>query len=370
MKNKYIFINSLTSGGAEKVVTTLANTNVNFKIITIWPDNFYEINKSQVITLLKKRGFLAFDLITALIIFIKLLKREKIASVNSHLFWANYINAASKIFCDHRVIATHCVSFISKFKSNKIAYLFHMVMLKILSKNIDINTYKSLAMKDEYENVFNLKNGTVIYNPVDMCYIQERAKEKVDFNFKIDKKYLLCVGRFHKTKNQLSLLKIVPSLSENIEIIFLGDGPELETCINMATDLDILNRVHFMRNVKNPYPFFLRSDFYISISKSEGFPNALIESIILGIYPIHSDCHCGPREIISKFYKYNPILTYESKKYEVFDLGILTSLNEASILESINYCNLYNPVIHGHDILMISDILNPISISNKYIGLL
>ncbi|MBY7864692.1 glycosyltransferase [Vibrio fluvialis] len=370
MKNKFIFINSLTSGGAEKVVTTLLNNNSDLKVITIWPDNFYNINKSEVITLLKKRGFLVIDLITALIMFIKLLKRENISSINSHLFWANYINAVSKVFCKHRVIATHCVSFVSKFESNKMAYAFHKVMLKILSRYIDVNTYKSLAMKDEYERIFNLRNGIVIYNPIDIKYIQQRAKEEINFEFKCDKKYALCVGRFHKTKNQISLLKILTRLTKDIEIIFLGDGPELQTCINVATDLNILDRVHFIGNVINPYPFFLSSDYYISISKSEGFPNALIEAIVLGLYPIHSDCHCGPREIISKFTVHNPILTDSSNKYEVYDLGILTSLNEDSILNAINYCHLYNPVIHNDEIVGLAEKLTPCSISNKYIELL
>jgi glycosyltransferase involved in cell wall biosynthesis len=49
----------------------------------------------------------------------------------------------------------------------------------------------------------------------------------------------------------------------------------------------------------NPYPYVSHSDAYVMTSFNEGFPNALVEAMSLGLPAIASDCRSGPREILA-----------------------------------------------------------------------
>ena len=330
-------INDLGNGGAERVVSKIINRTANKSLlIQIWPEQFNKVICEQTFFLLEKKGFIFFDLLKASLALYKLIKQENITTINSHLFWANYLNVFVSLFTKHITISTHCVSFVSKFQNQKIVGFFHRCISTFLFKKSDTHIYKSYDMMKEYESLFKLKGGNVIYNPMNIRDVIELSKESVDFNFDSEKKYLLCVGRFHPTKNQSSLIKALSDLPTEYEVIFLGGGDTMAKCESLAVDLNIRNRTHFLGQCSNPYPFYRNADVYVSASKSEGFPNALVEAIVLKCYPIHFDCSNGPREILSSSYKNQPMDTHPH--FDIYGLGILLKNDEtADITNAIQY---------------------------------
>lgn len=344
MKNA-IFINDLRNGGAERVVSKIINRKDNESLlIQIWPEQFNKVICEQSFVLLKKKGFIVFDLLKASLALYKLIKHENIKTINSHLFWANYLNIFVSLFTKHITIPTHCVSFVSKFQSQKTVGFFHRCISSFLFKKSDNHIYKSYDMKKEYETLFKLKRGNVIYNPMNTQNVIELSKESVDFDFDPGKKYLLCVGRFHPTKKQSRLIKALAHLPVEYEIIFLGSGSAMAECECLALDLNVRDRSHFLGQRSNPYPFYSNSDLYLSASQSEGFPNALVEAIALECYPIHSDCPTGPKEILSLSYTNKPIK--EHTDFSVFGLGtLLKSCEPKNIADAIQYKFLSDSVI-------------------------
>jgi len=335
-KKSYILINSLISGGAERVVSSIVK-NDDFQLIQIWGDSFYNTGENKPEVLIPKKRFLIFDLILASINLYKIIKKNKIETVNSHLFWSNYINVFVSFFSKHKTVCTHCVSFRSKFKDKKTHYLIHSFMMKKLLKYSKYHTYKSQSLKIEYEDSFKLSKGKVIYNPIDQDWILSQSKKPIDYIFSNDKIYLLVVGRFHSSKNQKLIIESIPKLPNNTHFIFLGIGDILPCCRKLSRQLNIENRVDFLGEVENPYPFYFNSHCYLSASNSEGFPNALLEALALNCYPIHSDCFSGPREIISNLSQYMPKEKSNDKFFEVFPLGIIFASDSRALVASVDY---------------------------------
>lgn len=361
---KAIFINSMTSGGAENVVSKLINRN-HLLLITIWPETFYLLEESiEHHTLLRKKGVIFFDLLVAIFRLYRLIKKRKIVVINSHLFWANYVNVLVSKFTKHSTICTHCVSFLSKYPPGSINNFFHSICCSLILKKADRHIYKSVHMKKEYTDKFNFMKSEVIYNPIDLEKNLLRSEKAIDFPFDEKVVYGLCVGRFHATKNQLQIIRVLQYLPETYHIIFLGNGSQQKLVIQESIKLGMTSRAHFLNNVNNPYPFYKKCHFFLSLSKSEGFPNVLAEAISLKCLPLFFDCPTGPREIIS-FGSNKKFLTYDSG--ERYPLGFLITNLEPKALASDIVSIIrseYKISPHHRKLFLDSILIN--SVVNKY----
>lgn len=327
-----MLINDLGKGGAEKIFKFYADAFENEieYIVTIWPSNYNAPDKKCVHCLLKKKGFLIFDLFLAFFKLVLFLRKNNIRLVNSHLFWSNYINYFSSIFNGHKVIMTHCVSYRSKFSTSLLLKSFHYLMCKISFRSKVKHIFKSVDMRSEYQKYFKISDECVIVNPIDFDFIKKSSNEIVDFHFSNDNKYIVSVGRFHKTKNQKFLISLLEYLPDNYKLILIGEGPEFVNCKGLAKKLNLLSRVYFLGQINNPYPYYKRCDFYFSSSLSEGYPNALLEALALNCYPVVFDCPTGPKEILSLNYSRNPVLC--NANIEIYSLGIIFKTLQPNIL--------------------------------------
>jgi len=78
-----------------------------------------------------------------------------------------------------------------------------------------------------------------------------------------------------------------------------GDGPLRKDLERLRDSLDIMNRVEFVGIVNNAYRFLKGCDMFVLTSRFEGFPNALCEAMACGLPVIAVDCQYGPGEIIN-----------------------------------------------------------------------
>ena len=80
-------------------------------------------------------------------------------------------------------------------------------------------------------------------------------------------------------------------------LIIMGDGT-FEEYRKLAQELGIGEHVFFTGVMKKPFPLLKKASAYALTSSMEGFPNALVEAMALGVPAIASDCMTGPAEII------------------------------------------------------------------------
>lgn len=144
-----------------------------------------------------------------------------------------------------------------------------------------------------------LNKSTVIYNPVDNRFFDVRPNPNSN--------KIVTAGRLEPQKNHgllidafLRLVSKLPGYSLEI----YGDGSLREQLQSKIDGLNLTDKVRltgytddFARVLEDAALFVLSSDY-------EGMPNALMEAMAAGVPVISTDCPCGgPRELLSDDYQ-------------------------------------------------------------------
>ena len=332
MQKLVFLINSLTHGGAEKVLSIIVNKlsdqGYETELICLEKDDFYPIASGVKVTYLsnftgRESGF---KKLLFLPIFSWRLKKyivsNNIQLIQSHLFRANYVNIIASYFFSKHTAQIIIAGRVSRYMELGFIGKLNLFLIKHLYKKADLLVCKAQGMQNDMQRLFQFPNNKiVINNPYDIKNILKLSREYVDnFDLKSGITYLISVGRLIPLKRNHELIECLDELDANVEVIFLGEGPEKLNLIQQASDLKLHNRVHFLGQVRNPFKYISRADVLVSCSESEGFPNVIVEAMICGTPVISSDCVSGPREILAPNTSINKLLT---NGVEMADFGIL-----------------------------------------------
>ncbi|AFY52861.1 glycosyltransferase [Rivularia sp. PCC 7116] len=160
-----------------------------------------------------------------------------------------------------------------------------------------------IVQTQRIQNYFQLqlqKRILIIPNPVVLPSIA-RGKNLQTTCEKADK-LLIAMGRLEEQKGFDLLLQAFAKLEDKYpqwKLVILGEGslrPQLEL---LREQLELTERIDLPGRVKNPHEYLQRADLFVMSSRFEGFPNALCEAMACGLAVISFDCPTGPREIIS-----------------------------------------------------------------------
>lgn len=200
------------------------------------------------------------------------------------------------------------------------------VSMKLVCKLADRVISCTKVMEQQIALRFHPKKSAVIYNPCDIDQIkassvQQTGSEFDDF-FKRKGKLVASMGREHDVKGFWHLIKAVYLAKKEIPdlrlmIIGAGDYSEYKTLVK---ELGIQEDVLFTGVQSNPFAYLRRADVYALTSESEGFPNALIEAMAIGLPCISVNCKTGPAEILHEDYE----KCADENQVIYADYGILT----------------------------------------------
>jgi GalNAc-alpha-(1->4)-GalNAc-alpha-(1->3)-diNAcBac-PP-undecaprenol alpha-1,4-N-acetyl-D-galactosaminyltransferase len=112
--------------------------------------------------------------------------------------------------------------------------------------------------------------------------------------------FIAAVGRMTEQKGFDLLLNAFQrsGLAETgWRLAILGEGPERCALERRASELGVASAVTLPGFV-NVGPWLKRADIFVLSSRYEGFPNALLEAMQMGVGCVSFDCPSGPRDLI------------------------------------------------------------------------
>lgn len=142
------------------------------------------------------------------------------------------------------------------------------------------------------------KRIEVIPNPVDIEALEHAAQEAC--KIEVGGEYIIAVGRLVKVKNFDLLIRAFATADLPCKLVVAGDGPERDALSLLASGLGIADRVTMVGWLPNPYPALRGASLFALSSDVEGFPNALVEALALGVPVVATNCPDGPAEILAR----------------------------------------------------------------------
>ena len=112
---------------------------------------------------------------------------------------------------------------------------------------------------------------------------------------------LIAVGRLSYQKGFDRLIQAFSTLASRFpewNLIILGEGDCRQILEQQIAELGLEQRVSMPGVVGNLGDWYTEADLYVMTSLFEGFPNALGEAMSYGLPVISVDCDTGPRDII------------------------------------------------------------------------
>lgn len=149
----------------------------------------------------------------------------------------------------------------------------------------------------------NLERIRVIYNPVLLPALLEKAKEPLDHPWFAsgEPPVILGVGKLEAQKDFPTLIRAFAQVRQvrPARLMILGWGPDRPQLESLVQELGIENDVAMPGYVENPYPYMSKATVFTLSSAWEGLPNVLIEAMAVGTPVVSTNCKSGPAEILA-----------------------------------------------------------------------
>lgn len=156
----------------------------------------------------------------------------------------------------------------------------------------------------EVQEKYRCGKVVTLQNPFDIKEVKLLSgREEAELPWK-EGRILISMGREDSVKGFWHLLKSFALVHEKLSdtrLMIIGKG-EFEPYKELAEKLGVNEDIFFTGLKKNPYPYLKKGTLYVLTSYYEGFPNAMVEAMSMGLPVIATDCKTGPREILEDRY--------------------------------------------------------------------
>lgn len=290
------YISSLSGGGAEKVLTTIANTLA------------CKGNEVHVISLEKRPQF--YSLVPDVVLhkwdntnsgklmeqikdylFIRKCFKNIKADVNvSFLMRCNLLLIVAGLFSKEKIIV--CDRNNPLREHSKISFLISNLLYRRANAiGVQTRQIKSFYWKSLQSKIF------VQENPIDNVALEQQLDGEV-----VNKdNTVISIGRLEPQKDFETLIRAFAKVSieyPNWRLKIFGVGEKKEYLQKYIDNRKMTEKIILCGHTKKPFLELCKSQIFVLSTYYEGFPNVLCEAMNAGLQCIASDCVSGPRELI------------------------------------------------------------------------
>lgn len=170
---------------------------------------------------------------------------------------------------------------------NKSAYFGHMFVCV------------SDALKSELENICKRAGidcaAATFQNLIDSERVRKMAEEHVPA---LPERYIVSVGRLIKSKCVSQIISAMSLIPKDTKLVVVGDGPFRDVLEREAEARAVADRVIFVGEQSNPYPYIKNARLLAHASVREGFGMVFLEALCLGVPVVAMDAEGGMKEIM------------------------------------------------------------------------
>jgi len=315
-----LIISSLSAGGAERVLSELAN---------YWAAKGHRISLLTLVSPETQPFYLLHPKI-------KLVQLDQ-SQAGASLF-TRFQNILKRVFCLRKTVRNlkpdMIVSFIDVMNVTTLIATWGLKIPVIISERIDphfhriprLYTWLRFKIYPFCNKLIIQTNSSANYFPSDFKrFIQIIPNPVVSVSHNIKKisgkvQNIITVGRLDKQKDHMTLIRSFSELlkgNPELCLTIYGEGKERNKLEELVNSLGLSRKVFLPGMTQNIYKVLVEADLFIFPSLYEGFPNALCEAMSVGLPVIASNCS-GNIEVVQD--------RIDGRLFPVGNIQVLTSI--------------------------------------------
>ncbi|WP_431157702.1 glycosyltransferase [Winogradskyella poriferorum] len=325
---------NLLPGGAERVMSYIAQKidrerfDTTLLVIGHAKDASYDISGIKVVYLGKD------SVSSGAISFYKFLRKTKPDLVISAIGHLNALTAVfTLIFRKIKFIAreVNVLSVLSSLDEN----YDKSIKSKLADKRFnffDTIICQSQDMLDDLKNNYKIKDDrlVVINNPITDDF---KVKKRLNKNNPIQ---FITVARFDKEKGHDRILEALSMVDFDFHYTIIGRGKLHNEIFTKIEAYNLTKKVTHIPFTKKVGEFLTNADLYLQGSYTEGFPNSIIESCMVGTPVLAYNAPGGINEILNS--KKNGVIvnTVEEFKNQLYDINERYDFNPIEVSKTVS----------------------------------
>ncbi len=288
-------IGQLGKGGAEKqlfeLVKGIDRKRFHPIVISFCQGEYWsrEIKKLNTQVLELKKNKMKLSRLFVLTNLLRLLKSVKPDIIHTYMLTANFYGRVAAVIARVPVIIASERSLVELGKDKNLYLIYKL--LAVVTSGIICNsnkTYESLVIKYSIDRkkVFTVHNGINVSEYFKGKSLKNRGK--------LTKHVIGTVGRLYPVKNHRYFLDIAKVILEaindkSVKFLIVGGGPLKNVLESYSKKLGIENNIEFAGDRNDIADLLQRMDIFVMTSLYEGFPNAIMEAMGIGLPVVATD---------------------------------------------------------------------------------